>query len=208
MADRSFETGRGLACDATRVTLWLLPVAAIVAGSSPELVRAIFGDAFAPAGPLLSVLIAAGVANVALVVALTITTAMGYPARTALLSVPLAPLALVGHQFVIPHWGSSGAALVTCVVTCVGAAATLVAVHRWWRVSPPAATWFRSGIVALGAGAAATIWPAPGIMVFIKLAVLGVASLLGLWATGEFRPGELAEVRLLFRGKTEPSRVV
>ena len=208
MADSSFETGRVLACDATRMTLWLLPVAAIVAGSSPEVVRAIFGDAFAPAWPLLSVLIAGGVVNVVLVVALTITTAMGYPVRTVLLSVPLAPLAFVGHQFAIPRWGSGGAAVVTCVVTCVGAGAALVAIHRWWRMSPPAATWLRSGMVALAAGAVATIWPMPGIMVFVKLAVLGAAAVLSLWATGEFRPGELAEVRSLFRRKAQPDRVV
>ncbi|MDE3040805.1 MAG: oligosaccharide flippase family protein, partial [Nitrospirota bacterium] len=97
LADRQGERARELARDAMRVTLWLVPVAAIIAGAAPEIVGVVFGTAFLPAGPLLALLIVGAVANVMLMVSLTIMTALGLPARTVMFTAPLVPLALGGH---------------------------------------------------------------------------------------------------------------
>ena len=104
-----------------RVTLWLIPVAAIIVGAAPEIVEIVFGSAFIPAELLLSLLIVGGVANVMFTLALTVMTADGHPGRTVLFTVPFIPLALVGHLIMIPRFGQLGAAIVTVGVSLLSA---------------------------------------------------------------------------------------
>ena len=204
LADCQQERARELARDALRVTMLLLPVAAIIAGAAPEIVGVVFGAAFLPAGPLLALLIVGAVSNVMLMVSITIMTAAGLPARTVTFTAPLVLLALVGHLVLIPWLGQQGAALVTVVVSSLGAIAAGAGVYALWKVWPPVGTFLRSLVVGLVVGAASMLWPTPGLFVFAKLIVLGMLSLLGYWWVGEFRHGELAAARSLLLRKTEP----
>ena len=207
LADRQGERARELARDAMRVTFWLVPVAAIIAGAAPEIVGVVFGSAFVPAGPLLALLIVGAVANVMLMVSLTIMTAVGLPARTVMFAAPLVPLALVGHLFLIPRLGEQGAALVTVGVSLLGASAALASVYTLWKVWPPVGTLLRSLMVGLAVGAASMLWTTPGLFVFAKLIVLGMISLLGFWWIGEFRQAEIAVVRTFLLRKKNPAQV-
>jgi len=207
LADRQGERARELARDAMRVTLWLVPVAAIIAGAAPEIVLVVFGSAFMPAGPLLALLIVGAVANVMLMVSLTIMTAVGLPARTVMFTAPLVPLALGGHFLLIPRLGGQGAALVTVGVSLLGASVAVASVYVLWKVWPPVGTFLRSLVVGLVVGAASMLWPTPELFVFAKLIVLGMISLLGYWWIGEFRQGEIAVVRSWLLRKTEPEQV-
>lgn len=204
LADRQGERARELARDAMRITLWLVPIAAIIAGAAPEIVGVVFGTAFVPAGPLLALLIVGAIANVMLMVSLTIMTAAGLPARTLMFTAPLVPLALGGHLFLIPRLGAQGAALVTLVVSLLGASVAVASVYALWKVWPPVGTLLRSLAVGLVVGATSLLWPTPGLFVFAKLIVLGIISLLGYWWIGEFRHGEVAAVRSLLLRKPEP----
>lgn len=207
LADRQGERARELARDAMRVTLWLVPVAAIIAGAAPEIVLVVFGSVFMPAGPLLALLIVGAIANVMLMVSLTIMTAAGLPARTVMLTAPLVPLALSGHLLLIPRLGEQGAALVTVAVSFLGASVAVASVYALWKVCPPVGTFLRSLVVGLVVGAASVWWPTPGLFVFAKLILLGMISLLGYWWIGEFRQGEIAAVRSLLLRKTEAVQV-
>jgi O-antigen/teichoic acid export membrane protein len=207
LADHQGERARELARDAMRVTLWLVPVAAIIAGAAPEIVRVVFGSAFVPAGPLLALLIVGAVSNVMLMVSITIMTAAGSPARTVMFTAPLVPLALGGHLLLIPRLGQQGAALVTVVVSFLGASVAVASVYALWKVWPPVGTFLRSLVVGLVVGAASLLWPTSGLFVFAKLIVLGMISLLGYWWIGEFRQGEIAVVRSFLLRKTEPVQV-
>ena len=207
LADRQGERAREVARDAMRVTFWLVPVAAIIAGAAPEIVQVVFGSAFMPAGPLLALLIVGAVANVMLMVSLTIMTAVGLPARTVMFTAPLVPLALGGHLLLIPRLGAQGAALVTVGVSLLGAAAAVASVYALWKVWPPVGTLLRSLVIGIVVGAVSMWWPTPGFFVFAKLIVLGMISLLGYWWIGEFRQGEIAVVRSLLLRKTEPRQV-
>ena len=207
LADRQGERARELARDAMRVTLWLVPVAAIIAGAAPEIVLVVFGPAFVPTGPLLALLIVGAIANVMLMVSLTIMTAAGFPAKTVMFTVPLVPLALGGHLLLIPRLEAQGAALVTVGVSLLGASAAVASVYAMWKVWPPVGTFLRSLVVGLVVGAASLWWPTPGLFVFAKLLALGMISLLGYWWIGEFRQGEIAVVRSFLRRKTEPVQV-
>lgn len=208
LADRQRERARELARDAMRITFGLVPVAAIIAGAAPEIVAVVFGSAFMPAGPLLALLIVGAVANVMLMVSLTIMTAVGLPARTVLFTAPLVPLALCGHLLLIPRLGPQGAAFVTVGVSLLGASAALASVYVLWKVWPPVGTFLRSLVVAAVVGAVSLLWPTSGLFVFAKLIVLGMISLFGYWWIGEFRQGEIAVVRSFLLRKTEPAQVI
>jgi len=207
LADCQQERARELARDALRVTMLLLPVAAIIAGAAPEIVQVVFGAAFLPAGPLLALLIVGAVSNVMLMVSITIMTAAGLPARTIMFTAPLVLLALAGHLVLIPRFGQQGAALVTVVVSSLGAIAAGAGVYALWKVWPPVGTVIRSLAIGLVVGTVSLWWPTSGVLVFPKLVLLGIISVLGYWWIGEFRPGEIAAVRSFLGRKAAPVQV-
>ncbi|TKB85396.1 MAG: teichoic acid transporter [Nitrospira sp.] len=204
LADCQRERARELARDALRVTMLLLPVAAIIAGAAPEIVQVVFGTAFLSAGPLLALLIVGAVSNVMLMVSITIMTAAGLPARTIMFTAPLVLLALAGHLVLIPRFGQQGAALVTVVVSSLGAIAAGAGVYALWKVWPPVGTAIRSLAIGLVVGTVSLWWSTSGVLVFPKLVLLGIVSLLGYWWIGEFRPGEIAAVRSFLDRKVQP----
>lgn len=208
LADCQEERARELARDAMRVTMLLLPVAAIIAGAAPEIVQVVFGAAFLPAGPLLALLIVGAVSNVMLMVSITIMTAAGLPARTIMFTAPLVLLALAGHLILIPRFGQQGAALVTVVVSSLGAIAAGAGVYALWKVWPPVGTVIRSLAIGLVVGMISLWWPTSGVLVFPKLVLLGIISVLGYWWIGEFRPGEIAAVRSFLGRRAAPVQVV
>jgi O-antigen/teichoic acid export membrane protein len=207
LADNQRNRARELVRDAMRVTLWLIPVAAIIAGAAPDIVQIVFGVAFIPAGSLLALLIVGAVANVMFTVALTVMTADGHPARTVLFTAPLIPLALVGHLVMIPRFGQLGAAFVTVAVSLLGASVAVASISAPWKVWPPLGTFLRSVFIALVLGAVSILWPTPGVFVFAKLVVLGMVGFLGYWWIGEFRQGEMSVVRSLVLGKSKAVQV-
>jgi uncharacterized membrane protein YczE len=83
----------------------------------------------------------------------------------------------------IPRLGEQGAAFVTVVVSLLGASAAISSVYSLWEVWPPLGTFLRSVVVGLVVGAASMLWPTPGLFVFAKLIVLGMAGLVVPLAT-------------------------
>jgi len=207
LADSQRNRARELVRDAMRVTLWLIPAAAIIAGAASDIVQIVFGVAFIPAGSLLALLIVGAVANVMFTVSLTVMTADGHPARTVLFTAPLIPLALVGHLVMIPRFGQLGAAFVTVGVSLLSASVAVASIYATWKVLPPLGTFLRSAVIALVLGTVSILWPTPGVFVFAKLIALGMVGLLGFWWIGEFRQGEIAAVRSLVLRKSEAVQV-
>jgi O-antigen/teichoic acid export membrane protein len=168
----------------------LLPPAALVVGSAPELLRLAYGAPFAPAAAVLGPLVLGGWALVFVSVTTAILTAGGLPNLTLALTGPLVPLAFVGAWLVVPRGGLLGAALVTGLLAVVCAGVSLWAVARHWGVWPPAATVVRCLALAVVAYALGALWPTPGLWLLLKLMV-GTGLLgLGLAALGEVAPAE------------------
>jgi O-antigen/teichoic acid export membrane protein len=190
--------------NAMRVVIGLLPVVGLVAGSASGIVSVIYGEAFAASAAPLSVLILSGWAFVMLSVTTAILTAADKPRWTVWVTGPLVPSALVGHLLIIPRWGSLGAAWVTASVACAGALVAVLAVSRVWRGLPSAGTVARSLVVCLVTYAAAALWPASGLDVFLKVLVVGGGIPLVFYALGEFPPSEIAFVRSLIGGPAVP----
>jgi O-antigen/teichoic acid export membrane protein len=190
---------RAIGREAMRILLLLIPFGALVAGASPELVGLVFGPAFAPAAPLLSLLMVGAIGMVFVSISVAMLTAAGQPAPTLAFTVPVPLLAVAGYLVAIPRHGATGAALVT--VTCAGVAALagLLVVRRVCGVLPPGSTLLRSAAVSLGGFALAVLWPAPGWLVVVKLTALAAAVPAALLVLGEFSAAELAAARSLVR---------
>jgi O-antigen/teichoic acid export membrane protein len=189
------DHARELARDALRLTLLLLPFAAIAAGASDGIVQLVFGAEFAPAGPILSRLLFAGAAVTLVAVGGTILIAGGRLDRQAWILVCLLPVAIGGHLWAIPRFGPLGAAWVSTCVMVAGALLTLGAVARMWNIHPPAASVVRIALVSLAAGLGARAWPAAGWELIAELAILCAAIPLALVAMGEFSRRELSVAR-------------
>jgi O-antigen/teichoic acid export membrane protein len=179
------DGARQLATNAIRGVLVLFPFAGVAAGAATGLATLIYGSAFAETGPLLAVLIFAALAVVMISVASSILTAIGKPAWAMWATLPIAPLALVGHLAVIPRLGAAGATYVTLGVAASGALCALVAAYRAWHVAPPAATALRVIVVTIAVTAVGVWWRTGGIMVVVELAVMSVAAMVLLAALGE-----------------------
>lgn len=189
------QQARDIGRQVMRAVLWLMPMAAVVAGAAPEIIGWLYGAAFASSAPLFAVLLFGQVALVMLSMTRASLIAAGKPRWTFLLSCPLPLLALTGHLLMIPRVGALGASLVTTAVSVLGALGGVAAVWHCLRTRPPAATVVRSMLLAGCAYIAAAAWPAPGLLLFVKLPVLGLGVILWLFLLGEFSSADLALAR-------------
>jgi O-antigen/teichoic acid export membrane protein len=196
-----------MAHTAMRTVFGLMPFAAMVAGSAPQVVTLFFGRNFGEAAPLLSLLIFGAVAFVMISVSIAIMTAAGAPLLTLVVSAPLIPIAVVGHLISIPRLGSIGAASVTTVCAVLGAVACIVVVHRTWAIHPPAGTLGRSVLISMLAYGMSVLWPASGLMVVVKLLVIAAVIVAAFVALRELSAQELADIRAYFGSRPQPAHI-
>ncbi len=186
-----------LSREAMRVVLLHLPFAALLVGSAGEIVPSLFGEVFASAAPLFAVLIGATIGTVMIAVTSAILVASERPQWTAVLSVPMPMLALVGHWLLIPRLGAMGAAVTTLLVASWGALAGVGAIYLRWQVLPPGMTLCRSCLVGGLVGIVAKHWATPSFWLLLKLPILGLAIVLTFWLLGEFSSEDRAMMRSL-----------
>jgi O-antigen/teichoic acid export membrane protein len=189
------DHARDMSRDALRLVLALTPFVALAAGASDGIVRLIFGAAFAPAGPLLSRLIFAGLAFTVIAVGSAILIAGGRIDLPARIFAAMLPLTIAAHVWIIPRFGAIGAAWVTTGAMTMGATVTLVAIGRMWGVAPPLASVIRTAAISFAAGLAARAWPAAGLELVVELVLIGGAIPLAFLALGEFSRRELSIAR-------------
>jgi O-antigen/teichoic acid export membrane protein len=186
-----------------RVAVGLFPFLAAGAGADREIIEWIFGPHFSSAAPLFTALIIGTWALALVSVSIAIFMADGQLRVIAMLTAPFAPLALAGHCLVVPQFGALGAALVSTSVALCGLLATLMILSRLCNILPPVGTVWRSTVVSAGIYVLATVWPTPGVFLFLKLTAIGVLIPLLFFVLGEFPAEEIAAVRVLLRGRQE-----
>lgn len=185
------DAARGIIRQSLRLTLWLLPFAALGAGTAPALITLIFGDAYLPAAPLLAWVSFSIVALVIISVTTVIFAAVGRPGSAFAFNGPLLLLALAGYLVLVPRVGAVGAAATTTVTTWAVAVATMVGVYRWCQVSPGRGTVARIMMTSAIAYALARAWHAPGGWVIPQLLALCGVVLLLLSVLGELTARDL-----------------
>jgi O-antigen/teichoic acid export membrane protein len=184
------DAARGIIRQSLRLTLWLLPFAALGAGTAPALITLIFGDAYLPAAPLLAWVSFSIVALVIISVTTVIFAAVGRPGSAFAFNGPLLLLALAGYLVLVPRVGAVGAAATT-VTTWAVAVATMVGVYLWCQVSPGRGTVARIMVTSAIAYALARAWHAPGGWVIAQLLALCGVVLLLLFVLGELTAHDL-----------------
>jgi len=198
-----------------RICLSLLPLWAMVAGASDEIIPLIYGTAFAGAAPLLTLLFGATVSLAATSVCVSIVTAStraaGVSRNVTLLGALLLGSAIALHLFLIPRMGALGAALATSLSALASAVVGLIMVQLAWRVQA-----YGTGARMLLAGVpvywlASVIHTAAWWTLGFKFVLLFLATVAILFVIGEFstndrrRVGELLRAPHLASGEiTEP----
>jgi O-antigen/teichoic acid export membrane protein len=188
-----------IARDAMRWALLVVPFVGLAAGSAAEIVRLVFGPAFSSAAPVLVVLLFAAVALLLISVMTAILVATGRPGLTLAFTGPLPLIAGLGYLALIPRAGARGAALVTFTAAALAAIALAVVVQRLCRALPRWGTVARAAVVCAAAYAAAALWPVSGILVVLKLAVIGAGIVVAFLLLGEFSPAEVTAARSWWR---------
>jgi O-antigen/teichoic acid export membrane protein len=171
--------------DAARGVLLLAPFAAIGLGARVEVVRFVFGGAFAASAPLLVPLVLASLSILTVALMTAALTAVGRLRLTATLTLPMPLVAVAGYAFVVPRAGIEGAAWVTATVAVSGCLASLVAVARILGARPELATLARIAGVCASGWIASSLIPGAGVWILPKLGVLFLGCAATLLALGE-----------------------
>lgn len=193
-----------LSRDGMRAMVLLLPFAGLVSGASSEIVELIFGAVFLPAAIPLALLIFSSLGLAMISVTTAILIAAGKLGWTLVVTIPLLPLAAASHLLLIPWLGMIGAALATTVWAAVGALVGVLVVDHAAQVLPPAATLGRSVVLCGFTYALAVFWPAPGLLLFLKIPTIGLFIGLCFLMLGEFRNGEISVAWSLLCWRTAP----
>ncbi len=99
----------------------------------------------------------------------------------------------------IPVAGAAGAATVTTILACAGAATSIALVRRIWRVVPSARTLWRSVVVSALAYGITALPPASGLLLAPKLLCASVFVVAALYLLGEFNEEEIGAARMMLR---------
>jgi O-antigen/teichoic acid export membrane protein len=191
--------GQSIIRQSLRLTLWLLPFAALGAGAAPALIRLLFGEAYLPAAPLLAWVAFSIVAQVLMSVSAAIIAAIGRPGWTFAFGGPLLAVAVAGYVLTVPRLGAIGAAATTALTEWSVAMAALLAIHRWCEASPGGWTLARVAVTSMVAYALASAWSAPGVWLIAQLLALGGVVVILMLVLGEVTSDDVAFVRSLLR---------
>ena len=159
-----------------QVVLCLLPPVAAVAGAASGIAVLCFGPAFEGAAPFVSLLMVGAVAQVFMGMLTAVLTANGDLHWTMAIGSPLVLLALGGHLWSIPIWGSLGAAAATSGTMLVGALIAYVVARSLRLVRLRVQSLARALFLGVVGWAIATIGPTgpvwlllglPGVAIFL-----------------------------------------
>ena len=128
------------------------------------------------------------------------------PEWTYRLTLPMVPLALAGHLFLIPRMGALGAAVVTAVVAMLGAVGAMTVAYTLLDDRPSLRSLSASGCASLAAAFPAFLWSAYGVMVVVKILVIVGIIIAALVAMGEFTRSELKTIRSLLPAGVQEER--
>ncbi len=202
MSNEDDRKAKEIATVSMRSILWLMPFIAMCAGASHEIILLIFGERYLPASTIFSFLIIAALGLITINICKAILIALGKPGWTFLLTGPMVPVALIGHLILIPLLGGVGAAMVTAIVTSLGAVISLYTVFKIWKVFPPYKTVIKGAICTIIAFTIASIWQTAGFMLILKLAIVVLIILMIFYLLGEFTKNEINMIRSLLHTKT------
>ena len=176
------------------LALAILPIVALVTGTAGSLVAFVFGAAYRPAGPFLTVLIVSYGAYSVYVTLVTALLAENRPRRALAIPLALLPVVAVAIWLGVTWLGPIGAAWASLLG--VGGAALIVVVYvlRHYRPAVDLGSLARVALASAIVGGVAWLWSPSGLWLAIGYLLLGGLYLALLLALGELRLQDLAQV--------------
>ena len=176
------------------LALAILPIVALVTATAGSLAAFIFGAAYRPAGPFLTVLIVSYGAYSVYITLVTALLAENRPRRALAIPLALLPVAVLAIWLGVTWLGPIGAAWASLL--CVGSAALIVAVYvlRRYRPAVDLGSLARIALASAVVGGAAWLWSPSGLWLAIGYVLLGGLYLALLLALRELRLQDLAQV--------------
>jgi len=176
------------------LALAILPIVAVVAPTAGPLAALVFGEAYRPAGPFLSVLIVSYGAYSVYITLVTALLAENRPRRALAIPLALLPVAAAAIWLGVARLGAIGAAWASLL--SVGSAALIVAVYvlRRYRPALELGSLARIALASAVVGGAARLWSPSGLWLPIGYGLLGGLYLALLLALRELRLQDLAQV--------------
>ena len=193
------KAARILGRNAIRTVIAVLPFAVVAAAVSDEIAVLLFGAAFSDAGPIIAILVFAGLAMMLINLLNAILVSYGNPSWVMLVAAPLLPTAIIGHLFAIPRFGLIGAASVTAFAAVLGAIIGLIAVWKRTRIPFPLSTLLRAILLSGIVYSLAHFWTLSGAAIVAKIAIAMLLIAGGFIAFGEFRQKEILFLRSIIQ---------
>lgn len=191
LAQEDIAASRGLLRQTMRLLFGLLiPVLVLVLANAAEIVELLYTTTYAPATPILRLLIAGIAMYTLLVVLSTIMSADGYANRAFQINLVAAVFDVLFCFILVPQHGTQGAALATLIAATVGTIiAGAIVLRRFGSILPWRSLLRTStaGGVTLGA---AIGWKTGGAMLLLELVVLFGFYWLALYLLGELKNSE------------------
>jgi O-antigen/teichoic acid export membrane protein len=184
-----------------RCLLLLIPLAALCVALSPELILVVFGKAYASTVPLMQPFIYSAFFLLLISISNSILTGCGRPTLAFILTLPILPLAVIGHLCFIPIYGAVGAANVTLFSSFVIALINTIAVFKTGQVVFPTFTFVRAILIACLIWMTIGNWHTTGWLLGAKSVAGVIAILVLLWISRELTADDLAKLRSLLLGE-------
>jgi O-antigen/teichoic acid export membrane protein len=199
LRQRQDSTARSMIQQGMRLVLCLLPFAGLVAGTAPEIVSLVYGQAFLPAAPLLAVLFLGAIGLTMMSVTTGILTALHQPRQALVLTWPLVPLALAAGLVLMPRYEAEGIAAGMTALAWLGAGLTVWGVYRHSGVLPALGTVLRTLLMAVIAFVLSSVWATVGLWSIVELVTMTLLIVAGLFLLGELTGRDVAFARSLLR---------
>jgi O-antigen/teichoic acid export membrane protein len=179
------------------LALAILPIVAVAAPTAGSLAALVFGEAYRPAGPFLSVLIVSYGAYSVYITLVTALLAENRPRRALAIPLALLPVAAAAIWLGVAWLGAIGAAWASLLG--VGSAAVIVTVHvlRRYRPVPDLSSLVRIALASAVVGGVAWLWSPSGLWLAIGYVLLGSLYLALLLALRELRFQDLTQIATL-----------
>ena len=188
LAQEDVEASRGLLRQTMRLLLGLLvPVLVLVLANAAEMVELLYTATYAPATPILRLLIAGIAIYTLLVVLSTIMSADGYANRAFQINLLAAVSDVLLCLVFAPKYGTQGAALATLIAATIGTVVAGVMVLRRFGSIVPWRSLLRASLAGGLTWGLAAWWQTAGVMLLVELTVLIGFYFLVLYVLGEFK---------------------
>jgi O-antigen/teichoic acid export membrane protein len=182
-----------------------LPVSAVTAASSREILGLLFGANYTAASEVMVLLIIAVSLAATMKLMLELLAAADRPGMRLVLVTALVPVGLALCFWLIPRYGMRGAACASMVTMAAGAVASAALMRGVIGAQLPMGTAGRCGIASLAVYAACRLWVTAGWLLVGKLLLLGVLYLALLLLLRELGRDDMDSIQRIFRGVKAPS---